>query len=645
MNTQKMNELSAEKLREELINANQLLRTVIDENPNIIIMKDWNGKFLIGNRALAKLYGTTPENLEGKDDGAFNPNAEQVAFYLQNVREIMSQDETQIVMEESTNSATGETHYYQSIKKPLITASGEKQILVIANDVTELKMAQKRLEESERRLSYVLDATGEGVWDWDIRSGIVTHNSQWCKIIGLTDDFLSHPLEKFVDLLHEDDRARVHASLQACLEGSSHYQSEHRMRLANDHVVWVLDRGGVVERDAEGKPLRMVGSFVDITERKEVELALATRTALLDAIFELSPDGFISFDENKRVTYVSPGFTHMTGLDAARLVGLEEQDFSDKLAQLCGTDSSFNGIEDLNKTNVNCEHDERVLIELAQPVKRVLEVGLRTGDVSSVSQIMYFHEVTYETEVSHMKSEFMSTAAHELRTPMASIYGFAELLLANDFDESSRNEFLNIIFKQSSLMSSILNELLDLARIEERRGKDFILETIPAQDLISEVVIEFKLPNGRMAPVLIMPSRVTHMIADHKKVYQAILNVLSNAYKYSPGGGQITIELIASSADQPSEMEMPAIGIRISDMGIGMTEAQQERVFERFYRADNSGKITGTGLGMSIVKEIVLLHGGLVTLESALGTGTTVTLWLPAAPSLSSDSHLDAAAE
>lgn len=110
-----INSLNEQKLRSELMSAYDLLRTVIDENPNIILMKDWDGKFLIGNRALANLYGTTPENLEGKDDGAFNPNAEQVAFYLQNVREIMSQSATQIVMEESTNNATGETHYYSSL--------------------------------------------------------------------------------------------------------------------------------------------------------------------------------------------------------------------------------------------------------------------------------------------------------------------------------------------------------------------------------------------------------------------------------------------------------------------------------------------------------------------------------------------------
>jgi signal transduction histidine kinase len=233
-----------------------------------------------------------------------------------------------------------------------------------------------------------------------------------------------------------------------------------------------------------------------------------------------------------------------------------------------------------------------------------------------------------------MKSEFLSTAAHEMRTPMATIYGFAELLLTQDHDDASRRECLSIIYKQSELMASILNELLDLARIEARRGKDFILEEVSVQALVLEVSNEFNLPAGRSAPVLVAPSAPLYIMADHKKAQQAIMNVLSNAYKYSPAGGNVSITVeqasLAGEAShgQPAESS-PRVAIRIVDQGIGMTAAQLDRVCERFYRADTSGKIPGTGLGMSIVKEIVELHGGEVQISSLAGTGTTVTLWLP----------------
>jgi PAS domain S-box-containing protein len=615
---------STDTAKTPAIDPNTLLRTVIDENPSIILMKDWDGKFLIGNRALASLYGTTPEDLVGKDDGAFNPNTEQVAFYLQNVREVMSQSQTQVVMEESTNAATGEVTYYQSIKKPLITPEGQKQILVIANDVSELKRTQSRLEESERRLRYVLDATGEGVWDWNIPTGEVTHNSRWCEIIGLDIAHLQHPVEFFAELLHPLDRETVLQRLQVCLAGEGLYHSEHRMRLHDGRVVWVLDRGNVVERDADGKPLRMVGSFTDISERKAGELALGVRTELLNAIFQLSPDGFVSFDAERRVNYASPAFFSLTQIEIAAITGVSEQSFSELLARQCLPTGRFKGVARLRESASAGHADERELLELALPARRVLEVGCRLSTSGTVSQILYLRDVTHETEVDQMKSDFLSTAAHELRTPMASIYGFAEVLLTQSLDEVSRKEFTGIIFRQSELMASILNELLDLARIEARRGKDFELVSTDVAQLVRKTVSDFRLPAGRQAPAVTSSSKAMHVMVDRKKTQQAILNVLSNAYKYSPAGAAVEIFIEpASSAN--------LIAIRTVDHGIGMSAEQVRRVTERFFRADTSGTVPGTGLGMSIVKEIIELHHGNLLVNSTPGLGTTVILQLPAA--------------
>jgi len=615
---------STDNAQTPAIDPNTLLRTVIDENPNIILVKDWDGKFLIGNRALANLYGTTPAELVGKDDGAFNPNTEQVAFYLQNVREVMSQSQTQVVMEESTNATTGEVTYYQSIKKPLITREGKKQILVIANDVTELKRTQTRLEESERRLRYVLDATGEGVWDWDVASGQVTHNSRWCEIIGLNIEHLQHPVEFFADLLHPDDKGQVMQRLQKCLDGEGVYRSEHRMRLSDGRVVWVLDRGNVVERDAAGAPLRMVGSFTDISERKADELALGVRTELLNSIFQLSPDGFVSFDAEGKVNYASPAFASLTQIETATLAGVSEQAFSALLAQQCLPSGTFRGVRRLRERAAAGHPDERELIELTVPVRRVLEVGFRSSTSSAVSQILYFRDVTHETEVDQMKSDFLSTAAHELRTPMASIYGFAEVLLTQSLEEDNRKEFTGIIFRQSELMASILNELLDLARIEARRGKDFELVSTDVAALVKKTVNDFRLPAGRQAPAVTSQNEVWYIMVDRKKAQQAILNVLSNAYKYSrPGDG---VEIFIEPASTPN-----LVAIRTVDQGIGMSAEQVKRVSERFYRADKSGNIPGTGLGMIIVKEIVELHHGNLLVASTPGQGTTVTLQFPTA--------------
>lgn len=612
----------------DLLGANALLRTVIDENPNIILMKDWNGQFLLGNRALATRYGTTPDQLVGKDDSAFNPNAEQVAAYLKHMREVMSQDQTRVVMEESTDTVTGETLYYQSIKVPLTTPEGKKQILVIANDVSELKRVQLKLEESERRLRYVLDATGEGVWDWDIRTGIVTHNRRWCQIAGLNDDYLQHPLEEFAALLHADDKARVMEKLQDCLAGKARYQSEHRMRLKDRQEVWVLDRGDVVERGADGRPLRMVGSLVDISERKAAEVRLNEHSAQLDAIFALSPDGFVAFDRRHLVKYVSPAFTTLTGLAATGVIGLDELAFSQKLAALCPPEARFQGLAALRSAAQDGmgtgPHQVFELAERpgeAKAGRRVLKVSLRESQEQSISQILSLRDISHETAVDRMKSEFLSTAAHELRTPMSGIYGFSEVLLTEQLSETERKEFLEIIYRQSKLMASILNELLDLARIEALRGKDFVFEAVPVQALIQQVVRGLKLPDGRALPALALPDAPVFLWADQKKAQMAMLNVLSNAYKYS-------------APDQPVRIAVQSLPgevmVCVSDQGVGMSPDQAVRVGERFYRADCSGKVPGTGLGMSIVKEIMALHYGRMEIVSAPGQGTRVRLIFPA---------------
>jgi signal transduction histidine kinase len=355
----------------------------------------------------------------------------------------------------------------------------------------------------------------------------------------------------------------------------------------------------------------------------------------LDAIFSLSPDGFVSFDHEHHVKYISPTFIRMTGLTEVDVLGLNENDFSQRLAQLCVEHSRFPGMALLRAAQSGSpadsanagENGHRQLIEMAGAGKRVLEVGIRVSESGKVSQILYLRDVTHETEVDRMKSEFLSTAAHELRTPMASIFGYSELMLAEDFPKEERHEFLGIIYRQSELMISIINELLDLVRIEERRGKDFNFERIEAGDLLSEVISNFKNIEGCPPPLAPTPKKQHWMRVDRKKLIQAVNNVLSNAYKYSPDGGIVEVELVEENNNEHAGQ----VGIRIADHGIGMTPNQLARVFERFYRADASGKIPGTGLGMSIVKEIVELHGGRVSLNSKIGAGTVVTLWIPSA--------------
>ncbi|MFM9917848.1 MAG: ATP-binding protein, partial [Rhizobacter sp.] len=355
---------------------------------------------------------------------------------------------------------------------------------------------------------------------------------------------------------------------------------------------------------------------------------LQERGEQLDAIFALSPDGFVSFDAQRRANYVSPAFSRLTGLPEAQIVGAGEGEIEEMLLERSSNSATWLGFEAMRRDLRNAGSEagpRRALIELAWPKPRVLEAGLRLGTTHAISQVLSLRDVTHESEVDQMKSEFLSTAAHELRTPMASIYGFSELMMRRKLSPEQQAEVISTIHRQSELMISIVNELLDLARIEARRGKDFTFEVLDLATLLPELLGEFKPPDERSAPRLAPITRSVRVRIDRNKMRQAIGNLLVNAYKYSPQGGSVEVGLVQG------EDETAMVGIEVRDRGIGLTADQLARVGERFYRADASGNIPGTGLGVSIVKEIIELLGGRLAIASEPGQGTTVTLWLPIA--------------
>lgn len=363
------------------------------------------------------------------------------------------------------------------------------------------------------------------------------------------------------------------------------------------------------------------------------------RARQLQAIFAMSPDGLVSFDENRRIQYVNPSFGRMTDTPPESLQGLDEFDFSAWLAARCRPEAAFQGVARMRSSAAEQGSAPQQILEMASSPKRVLKVSLLQGQTQAVPLILYLRDITQEREVDRMKSEFLSIAAHELRTPMASIYGFVEVLLDDGGLSPTQTEYLEIVFRQSQLMVHILNDLLDLARIESRRDSDFQYSPVDLPKLLRSVIQAWRLPPGRSGPVLRLSGDSIVVSADEGKLRQVVVNILSNAYKFSPEGGDVTIDLDVQTVDG-----VPMVCLQVSDCGIGMSPQQLAQVFARFYRADASGKISGTGLGMSIVKEIVDLHRGRITLHSEVGQGTRVSVFLPlvAAPSRSLPSPLQA---
>ena len=368
------------------------------------------------------------------------------------------------------------------------------------------------------------------------------------------------------------------------------------------------------------------------------ERIIRDRTEQLNTIFSLSPDGLVSFDRDGLVKFANPAFLRMTGLLATDVVGQAQEALECRLRELAESPGQWPGLEacflgvtagaviaDIAGAAPAPAHGQRQLLSLRAPRSSVLDLVGVSSDAATVSQLLYVRDVTHEIEVDRMKSEFLSHAAHELRTPMASIFGFSELLMTQDFDEATRKDLLATIHRQTAWLVDIINELLDLARIESRRGKDFHIDEVPLAPLVDEVVSAMQIDQARWPLAIVCIEGLAPVRADGAKLRQALTNVLGNAVKYSPRGGAIDICCVSCERDGKAFG-----GIAITDHGIGMTPEQVARVYERFYRADTSGNIPGTGLGMTIVKEIIGLLGGTVDLVSEPGVGTRITLWIPA---------------
>lgn len=365
------------------------------------------------------------------------------------------------------------------------------------------------------------------------------------------------------------------------------------------------------------------------------------RTEQLNAIFDLSPDGFVSFDKRHKVSHVNPAFTRIVGLRSDDVYGLDERQFKARLSSLCADPTRFPDLLAVGASkfiaNETVPGDpqrarERQLLDLVEPNKRVLQIAVRDADARTISRIVYFRDVTKEIQVEQMKSEFLAHAAHELRTPLASIFGFSELLVRDQFEPETTRDMLMTIHNQCAWLIKIVHELLDLARIESHLGKDFNLESVRLEPLVSEALFELA-PDPALWPVECeFAAGLPPVHADRSKLFQVLTNVLGNAMKFSPAGGLIKITY--------AERHIATRGfvaIEVRDNGIGMTAEQASRVCERFYRADMSGAVPGTGLGMAIVKEIIELHGGHLDIDSSPGLGTSITIFLPASQQLTDE--------
>lgn len=252
---------------------------------------------------------------------------------------------------------------------------------------------------------------------------------------------------------------------------------------------------------------------------------------------------------------------------------------------------------------------------IANPVKE------KGGDIVGV--VFVFSDVTKEKEIDRMKTEFISITSHQLRTPLSSMKWFLEMLLNKDAGELPQKAqgLVQDIHKSNERIITLVNDLLDVSRIEAGKMQN---EPTPTnlieflKSMLPETEQQFKKRNQTFE--FLRPDTLPRVMVDPKLVWQVLENLLSNASKYTPEGGKISLELSSQN---------DGVLLKVADNGYGIPEFQQHRIFEKFFRADNTAKVEGTGLGMHIAQQITAAMGGKLRFESAEGKGTTFYLSLP----------------
>jgi signal transduction histidine kinase len=221
-----------------------------------------------------------------------------------------------------------------------------------------------------------------------------------------------------------------------------------------------------------------------------------------------------------------------------------------------------------------------------------------------------------------MKTELVNIVSHELRTPLASVLGFTALLLKREFDPAARRHYLGIIDAQARRLAALLEDFLDVQRIEHQ-GLDLTTENVDLASLLDEQAQLYAAQSPKHRLHVALEERPLEVRGDANRLAQVVGNLLSNAIKYSPDGG--VVELAAERHDGE-------VRLSVKDEGLGIPSDQQERIFTKFFRGDAGATgITGTGLGLAVSREIVEAHGGRIGFDSDPGTGSTFWVELPAA--------------
>jgi two-component system, sensor histidine kinase len=599
-------------------------RQLYEEAPLPYQSLDSEARLLEVNRAWEDTFGYKREEVLGRFIGDFHVPGQEEKL-RQGFIDFLHQDSVHAI--EFEFSCKDGTRKLMSVCGRIARDSqGQfRRTHCILNDITERRIIEKALEESELKYRLAMEATQDGLWDWDVTTGNVYYSPSCGRILG--EDNIPNNYSAWEDRIHPEDKPRILKTLRSHLAGeTSTWNEEHRLCKIDGTWIWVLGRGQVVTRDRHGTPLRMVGTMTDINTRKQAEKSIRRSEERLKALINATTDDVVVLlDSNFNMEIVNEraarGFEstveEATGHPLQAFMPLSIASRRRKHAQEVINSGQAVRFEDYRAGHWFDNNFCPVFDEQGSPHA----VAIFARDITerkNLEQTLAKAKQTAE-EANRSKTRFLAAASHDLRQPLQAITAHTDLLALSNTDPALGNSIKQLMIATQA-MQEILEGLLGISQLYTGTITPDI-KAFSISTLLSQLEGQYQ-PSAKQKGLAfdIMPCDA--VVESDPTLLRVILqNLISNAIRYTRQGNVVI----------GCERRGDLLGIEVRDTGRGIPEAMKDIIFEEFYQLDNQARDRnkGTGIGLAIVKRIADLLNHPISMHSVEGEGSSLAIHVP----------------
>ncbi|CAN1209145.1 hypothetical protein TUMEXPCC7403_02915 [Tumidithrix helvetica PCC 7403] len=659
----------------DLLESQRFIQKIADAAPIILYLYDvQEQRNVYTSQDIASNIGYTPAEIQAMG-AAWLPSLmhpddlSQASIHHEQLQK--AQDGEIFTIEYRLRHTNGEWRWFDS-RDSIFSRDAEGRVKLIigaAQDITDRKQNEQEKLFLKERLQFLIASNPAVIYsckpDGNNETLFMSENVE--AILGYKPEEFIAQISFWDSHIHPDDAPKVLAEFPTLFEHGIH-KHEYRFLHRDGHYVWLRDELRLM-RDERGNPIEIIGYFADISDRKQVEEAFWASERRYSTLAQAAPVGIFQFDAPLNCVYANDRWSEMAGRPIESALGrgwmeaLHPDDRDLLIAQYEQGLTEPNPKSQILNTGEgrHLRPDGSINWFYVQVAPEIDAAGNTIGyigtltDITDRKQTELLLQQTNEDLIraTRLKDEFLANMSHELRTPLNAILGFSEVL------QEQRIGLLNVqqmkaiatVEKSGRHLLALINDILDLSKIASGKT-ELELTSVSVKQLCdsSFVFVKQQAFQKSIQAIAKIPANIGNITVDERRIKQVLINLLTNAVKFTPNGGQIELLVAFGCGDTwqgkatiPSQfktLDSPTILFQVADTGIGIAPDDLPKLFQSFIQVDSSlnRQYEGTGLGLAMVKTIAELHGGQVAVESRLGEGSCFTVALPYQISLSTSS-------